>query len=940
MFRNLISTRFRVTMGIVFIVMSLIMTALVFIPDANHASMRGQKSFSGAVAVLASRLVNEDRKTELQRLSSQLVVDTKDLRSLGFRDNSGDVMVATSGHVSGWSTDSSYKTSGQIRIPVMFEGKRVGSAELKFQPLFQQGILHWFKQPWVLFAGFVGSSVFIAIAFYLSVMMRQLDRKSSMPKRVRDALDNLTGGLLLVNHLGRIVLANRSFLQIVDMPIAKVLGTRPSELNWYDEDNRLCTDYPWETTFETGQTVVNKILRLELDGCEPAAFKVNCKAIGSCEQPEGVMVCFENVTQLDKAKIEVQKSRDAADAANRAKSEFLANMSHEIRTPMNAILGFTDLLQRGLANSEEEQNEYLSRIQSSGRHLLELINDILDLSKIEAGKMEMQNSECDTFRLFNDVIDDLQVRARQKNISLTFESREALPETLYTDPVRLRQVLTNLIGNAIRFTSSGGVKLNVRLGKQGQDGQENNRLIVDVIDTGIGMTDNQMQQIFNPFTQADNTVTRRFGGTGLGLSICQRIVEALGSDIRVQSSVEHGSVFSFDIGVGNLKDVKMIGQDEFSRMERPKSKPAFTDYKLPPCKILVVDDGEANRQLIRLFLMRAGCVILEAENGQEAIDTVLAQRVDMVLMDMQMPILDGYQATSKLRHLGFKKPILALTANAMQGDKQKCLEVGCSAFLSKPIDMDKLFEIVAKALDANNFETILEKQTENADDSDLLKPQSIIRNKTFGFQEVLKVGMGAMSMSHESEDCDGLREICDELYEAAVIFGREKTANELLLLIDSLKQKDVSVIDEQLVRIQNTAFDESARLWQTLKGEEAECNAKDQPLPNQERIQSELPMDEPEIRKIVSDFVDTLKNKIVRMHCSFANNQYAELAELAHWLKGAAGTVGFPQFFAPSCTLESAAKNRQSGVIRESITEIDRLHKLIDIPRVPVLPGC
>ena len=331
---------------------------------------------------------------------------------------------------------------------------------------------------------------------------------------------------------------------------------------------------------------------------------------------------------------------------------------------------------------------------------------------------------------------------------------------------------------------------------------------------------------------------------------------------------------------------------------------------------------------------------MEAENGQEAIDTVLAQRVDMVLMDMQMPILDGYQATSKLRHLGFKKPILALTANAMQGDKQKCLEVGCSAFLSKPIDMDKLFEIVAKALDANNFETILEKQTENADDSDLLKPQPIIRNKTFGFQEVLKVGMGAMSMSHESEDCDGLREICDELYEAAVIFGREKTANELLLLIESLKQKDVSVIDEQLVRIQNTAFDESARLWQTLKGEEAECNAKDQPLPNQERIQSELPMDEPEIRKIVSDFVDTLKNKIVRMHCSFANNQYAELAELAHWLKGAAGTVGFPQFFAPSCTLESAAKNRQSGVIRESITEIDRLHKLIDIPRVPVLPGC
>ncbi len=927
-------------MGIVIIVMSLIMTALVFIPDANKAAMRGQKSFSTAVAVSASRLLKEERQAELQRISKQLVLENVDLTSLGFRDKSGDLIVASPGHVSGWTTGTNYKTSGQIRIPVKFDGEQVGTAELKFQPLFRQGFSRWFLQPWVLFAGFVGSSVFITIAFYLSVMMRQLDRKSSMPKRVRDALDNLTGGLLLLNHLGRIVLANRSFLQIVDMPIAKVLGTRPSELHWYDEENNPCTDYPWEITFETGKTVVNKILRLKLDGCEPAAFKVNCKAIGSCEQPEGVMVCFENVTQLDKAKIEVQKSRDAADAANRAKSEFLANMSHEIRTPMNAILGFTDLLQRGIAKTEEEQNEYLSRIQSSGRHLLDLINDILDLSKIEAGKMEMETSECYTFELFNDIINDLQVRARQKNISLTFESHEPLPEILHTDPVRLRQVLTNLIGNAIRFTSSGGVKLSVKFDKYGDGEQKQSRLFVDVIDTGIGMTDEQMQQIFNPFTQADNTVTRRFGGTGLGLSICQRIVEALGSDITVKSSVENGSVFSFAIDVGDLSGVKMIGQDEYASKVRTEPKPAFTDYELPPCKILVVDDGEANRQLVRLFLVRAGCEILEAKNGQEAIDTVLDTRVDLVLMDMQMPILDGYQATSKLRHLGFKKPILALTANAMQGDEQKCLDVGCSAFLSKPIDMDKLFEAVVKSLAVSKPVLQVETQDQKESHADPSKSKPIVRNETFGFQEVLKVGMGALSISHEPEDCDGLREICDELYEAAVVFGRKKTANELLLLIESLKQKDVSIIDEQLARIQNTAFDESGRLWQTLKGDDEEVVTEHAPQPEQERIHSELPMDEPEIRKIVVDFVDTLKNKIVRMHCGFANNQYDELAELAHWLKGSAGTVGFPQFFEASCDLEAAAKKRQSGAIRESITEIDRLHKLIDIPRIQMTPGC
>lgn len=946
MYRNL-SSRFRITIGIVSIVMALIFTALVFIPDANKATVIGQKKLADAVALMAaetvnetSKAVNEDQLNDLEKKAIELVQEISDLRSLGFRNHANEMIVATKTHKANWKEDGDYMTGGQMRIPVKLNGKEVGMAEFRFRSVYRQGPFSWLLNPWLLFGLFVGSSVFIAIAFYLSVMMRQLDRKSSMPKRVRDALDNLTGGLLLLNHLGRIVLANRSFLQIVDMPIAKVLGTRPSELRWYGEDNNPCTNFPWEKTLKTGKTVVNKILRLELSEGEFTTFKVNCKAIGSSDQPEGVMVCFENVTQLDKAKVEVQKSRDAADAANRAKSQFLANMSHEIRTPMNAILGFTDLLQRGIAKTPEEEQEYLARIQSSGQHLLDLINDILDLSKIEAGKMELEINECNTYELFIGVIRDLQVRARQKNISLTFASEKPLPETVKTDSLRFRQVLTNLIGNAIRFTDSGGVKLDVSVDAHTESGQTVNRLKVDVIDTGIGMTDEQLHQIFNPFTQADNTVTRRFGGTGLGLSICQRIVEALGGEISVHSTFEKGSVFSFYIEVGSLEGIRLIHQDEYDKTTKTEIKPDYTDLKLPQCKILVVDDGEANRHLIRLFLVRAGCEILEAENGQEAIDVVLSEDVDLVLMDMQMPVLDGYQATAKLRHLGYQNPILALTANAMQGDEQKCIHAGCNAFLSKPINMDHLLRTISDSLSGDPRSTVWEKQ--GGVDSQNQNPVGAIiaRNETFGFQEVIKVGLGAMATSEQPKSCRELHEICQELHEAAVLFGRDKTATELTRLIERLESNDTTGIEDQLKRIRKTAFSESGELWDSLRDIHTDTGFAAKPAPVElEKIHSRLPMDEPEIRQIVCEFVETLSNKILRMHCCFANSQFAELGELAHWLKGAGGTVGFDEFYKPSETLEIAAKNRQTGAIKECIAEIDALQKRIEIPEIQNVPG-
>ncbi len=403
----------------------------------------------------------------------------------------------------------------------------------------------------------------------------------------------------------------------------------------------------------------------------------------------------------------LREAMERAEHANQAKSEFLANMSHEIRTPMTAILGFADVLLDGVdpSRTPPEQIAAIETIKHNGEYLLEIINDILDISKIEVGKLEIERVRCSPLQVVADVQSLMQVRADAKSLFFEVEYAGAMPESVWCDPTRLKQILVNLIGNAIKFTEQGGVRLVVRhLHRDPTGGAQADEPLLqfEVIDTGVGIAPAQMTRLFQPFSQGDASTTRKFGGTGLGLVISKRLANMLGGDVTAESQPGVGSTFRVTVATGPHEGVRMIADPAAAAAATAETEQTVATGPNTAglnCRILLAEDGPDNQRLIVRMLEMAGADVTVAEHGKLAVEAALTasdqgQPFDVILMDMQMPCMDGYEATRLLRENGYTNPIIALTAHAMAKDRQKCIDAGCDEYLTKPIDRRRIIDTI------------------------------------------------------------------------------------------------------------------------------------------------------------------------------------------------------------------------------------------------------
>jgi two-component system, sensor histidine kinase and response regulator len=838
----------RISLGLVglFLTVTLLAHALGLLPDPERAAMEKRVAVAEGLAIECSMALQQERPREAETYMRALSRRHPEMLSAAVRDTEGRLLFGVGEHEGHWQDFADERsTPTHMLVPILKDEQPAGRLEVCFRPLPFAGFWRYLGGPLIPLFAFLFGVGFVAIRFYLRSVFRRVNqvKETVVPERVRTALNTLVEGVLVLDREQRIVLANDEFAKAIGSPADELRGKKVSELPWLKgRMEQAGIDFPWARALRDEAPQVGTVLRLRRSDQE-RTMSVNSSPImaddGSCR---GALATFDDLTEVQnrntqleqlnrrilgsrrkirKQQAELQRAKEVAEAASKAKGEFLANVSHEIRTPMNAIIGMTEIVMDG--NLDAEQRDCLQIVKTSADSLLTVINDLLDLSKIEAGKFSLEPEEFEVREVIEQTLQALAIRAHTKGIELIGDIREGVPSALVGDPVRLRQIIMNLVGNAIKFTQNGEVVVRVTAEEPDSAGVG---LHFAVVDTGIGIAADKLRAIFEPFVQADGSTTRKYGGTGLGLAICTHLVELMQGTIWVESRIGAGSTFHFtarfessqrtpsgltlaDFEVSDLpvlivdrnatsrrvladmvttlgfRPVSCANKDEaMAELGRAPggsfhlvladgmaaSEQAFelTAYlkenpglarsvailvstvnsasvlescrvlgagyirkpvrcadlilalradgraskesralpaapvaevrPLRPLRILLVEDNAFNRRVAGMKLERAGHTVRAAFTGEEALRAMESERFDVMLTDVQMPGMDGFELVRHVRQweltTGQKLPVIAMTAHAMKGDREHCLSQGMDGYVAKPINDIDLWEAI------------------------------------------------------------------------------------------------------------------------------------------------------------------------------------------------------------------------------------------------------